>query len=168
MSGQVKSIAPLIAAVQIEDVRLVEAVVRSRIRSPQDVDEVDCVFSTSASVKEHHKGGSFVVLAAIDLKLVPRKSPDNTIVSIDAGFALSYSLPPEFVASRRDLDMFAQINSVFNVWPYWREFIQSMTARMHLPPLVLPVFRLREAAKTIPRKTSRARRKLSPVVTQPA
>jgi preprotein translocase subunit SecB len=39
------------------------------------------------------------------------------------------------------LDAFAKTNAVFNAWPYWREFVQSTTVRMGLPPLVTPVFR---------------------------
>lgn len=165
MKEQTKGIAPLIAAVQIEDIRLTEATVRTKIRSPKDVDEVDLVIDTSASVKEHHEGGPFVVLAVIDAKLVPRKSPENAAVSIKAGFELRYSLRAEFAVSRRDLNTFAQINSVFNVWPYWREFIQSMMARMHLPPVVLPVFRVREAAKRISKKGSSMKSNSSSVLT---
>jgi hypothetical protein len=159
MREQTKGIAPLIAAVQIEDIRLVEASVKTRIRSPQDVGEVDLVVDGSASIKEHNKDGSFVVLATIDAKLVPRRSHEDSAISIRAAFELQYSLPPKFSVSRRNLDAFAQINGVFNAWPYWREFVESMTARMHLPPLILPVFRVRETRKTTPKKASPARHK---------
>ncbi len=162
MTEQIKGIAPLIAAVQIEDIRLIEASVRTRIRSPEDVGEVELVIDTSASIKEHKKGSSFVVLATIDAKLLPHKSPENAAISIKAAFELQYTLPPKFSVSRRDLDTFARINGVFNAWPYWREFVESMTSRMHLPPLVLPVFRVRETAKAIPKKASNTRRKPSP------
>jgi len=37
---------------------------------------------------------------------------------------------------------FARTNGIYNAWPYWREFVQNMIARMNLPPLVIPVFRL--------------------------
>lgn len=166
MTQSVKGIAPLIAAVQIEDIRLTEATVRTKISSPKDVDEVDLVLDTSAIVKEHHPPEPFVVLATIDAKLVPRRTPESAAVSIKAGFELRYSLPPDLRVSRRDLNTFARINSVFNVWPYWREFIQSMTTRMHLPPLVLPVFRVREAAKRISRKASSTTNSTLPAIPQ--
>jgi preprotein translocase subunit SecB len=34
------------------------------------------------------------------------------------------------------------LNGVFHVWPYWREMVQNTLARMGLPPLILPVFRV--------------------------
>jgi hypothetical protein len=43
--------------------------------------------------------------------------------------------------------MFSAYNTSMNVWPHAREFVQSMAARMMLPPLILPLFR---PAETIP------------------
>ena len=41
-----------------------------------------------------------------------------------------------------ELDAFGQVNAVFNAWPYWRELVQSSLARMSMPLLAVPVFRL--------------------------
>jgi len=38
-----------------------------------------------------------------------------------------------------DVVAFATFNATFNAWPYWREFVQSMTSRMGLPSVVIPV-----------------------------
>jgi preprotein translocase subunit SecB len=35
-------------------------------------------------------------------------------------------------------DIFREINLMLNTWPYFREFVQSMTQRMNVPPLTLP------------------------------
>lgn len=48
------------------------------------------------------------------------------------------------------LAAFAQINGVFNAWPYIRETVQSLTTRMGLPPLTLAVFRVPEVAALNP------------------
>ena len=45
--------------------------------------------------------------------------------------------PIEVMAS--DLQAFAQFNATFNAWPYWREFVQSMTGRMGLPVVTVPI-----------------------------
>ena len=37
---------------------------------------------------------------------------------------------------------FGQINAVFNAWPCWRELVQAPPARMSLPTLTVPVFRV--------------------------
>lgn len=44
------------------------------------------------------------------------------------------------------LSEFAQHNVPFNVWPYWREIVQSACGRMGLPRIVLPTHRLQRSA----------------------
>lgn len=61
--------------------------------------------------------------------------------SLMAVFDLNYELREAKSLSRRDLEHFAAVNSVFNAWPYWRELAHSTTQRMGIsPPLVVPVF----------------------------
>lgn len=62
-------------------------------------------------------------------------------LSLMAVFDLNYELREAKSLSRRDLEHFAAVNSVFNAWPYWRELAHSTTQRMGItPPLVVPVF----------------------------
>lgn len=42
-------------------------------------------------------------------------------------------------ADAGDVVAFANFNATFNAWPYWREFVQSMTGRMGLPGVIIPV-----------------------------
>jgi hypothetical protein len=53
--------------------------------------------------------------------------------------------PPEDSA----LAEFAKHNAVFNIWPYWREFLQSMCLRHRLPNVILPMFTLPGQGKTV-------------------
>ena len=46
------------------------------------------------------------------------------------------------------LALFAQHNVPFNMWPYWREVVQSACSRMGLPRVVLPTHRLKRSATT--------------------
>jgi len=41
-----------------------------------------------------------------------------------------------------DVDQFAHWNAMFNVWPYWREFVANITDRGDLPRVVVPVMRV--------------------------
>ena len=65
-------------------------------------------------------------------------------MSIECSFLLTYSAPSVGDLTPGNLEAFAQINGIFNAWPYWREFVQNMAARMGLPQLVIPVFRFGE------------------------
>jgi hypothetical protein len=63
-------------------------------------------------------------------------------LAIRASFALDYELPPSAGFEEPQLRAFAMTNGVYNAWPYWREYVQSTTTRMGLPPIIVPVFRL--------------------------
>lgn len=41
-----------------------------------------------------------------------------------------------------DIEHFTFVNATFNAWPYWRELAQSMTQRMGIPPVVVPVLKI--------------------------
>jgi preprotein translocase subunit SecB len=147
-TGSLKRIAPLIAAVRLKDIRLVEANVKTSVRSAHEVGEVELAIDKSAIVKEYAADdGMFWVLAKIHAQLIPVEPKKSPPVSIKATFELRYSMPKELKVSQAQLSTFARINSVFNVWPYWREFVQNMVARMNLPTLTLPVFRLEDTTK---------------------
>jgi hypothetical protein len=71
----------------------------------------------------------------------PEETRDEPDFSLTAVFDLNYELRNPTSLSRRDLEHFAAVNSVFNAWPYWRELAHSTTLRMGIkPPLVVPVF----------------------------
>jgi len=82
-------------------------------------------------------------------------SQGKTVVSIMATYELIYLLSKDMKVSQEELNDFARLNAMFNVWPYWREFVQSTITRMNLPPLVLPLFRIKEAAKQVEQASQR-------------
>jgi len=65
----------------------------------------------------------------------------RTILRVHACFLAIYALEPSGSAAitPEQADAFGKVNGLFNVWPYWRELVQSVTTRMALPPLTLPV-----------------------------
>jgi hypothetical protein len=62
--------------------------------------------------------------------------------TVFAGFRVTYRVAPGDPLNKEDIDQFAHWNAVFNVWPYWREFLASMVSRGQLPPFLAPVMRL--------------------------
>ncbi len=69
--------------------------------------------------------------------------PDKKIgFSINASFSLLYYLPIDTDFSIDDLNMFANVNGIFNCWPYWREFVQSTSVRMGFSSLTIPLLKI--------------------------
>ncbi len=42
---------------------------------------------------------------------------------------------------------FGQMFGVIQIWPYWREYVQSTAGKMGLPPLLVPVMTIDELSK---------------------
>ena len=104
------------------------------------------------------------------------KEPNKLIMSIEASFCTSYGeksqpdpLIPDDDGSTETLLSYAEhfmtVNPISHAWPYWREFVQSMSARMGFPALTVPLLEIvpkksvAEKAKSPPPKKESARRK---------
>jgi len=146
MTEVIKKISHIIAAVQLQSVRLVESTVKSNIRSPKEVGKIDLFVDTSTQPPNMPEDGLIYVQPTINTLVM---SQDKTVVSIMATYELIYQMSKDMKVSQDELNDFARLNAMFNVWPYWREFVQSTITRMNLPPLVLPLFRIKEAAKQV-------------------
>lgn len=66
----------------------------------------------------------------------------HVVFRVDVTFLLVYEVDPEFAGTQKDLDAFARSQGVMASWPYAREFMQNLTARMGLPVLILPTLKL--------------------------
>ena len=60
-------------------------------------------------------------------------------VQIDADFVLDYSFDKSIPITDEVATAFGRINGIHNVWPYWREYVQSTSMRVGLPPIILPL-----------------------------
>jgi len=71
-----------------------------------------------------------------------KKKTEDACVRIDCEYVLAYSVEDFEGITEAGCNEFARINGIFNAWPYWRELVQNTIARMGLPQLTLPVFRI--------------------------
>lgn len=147
MSEATDALKALIAAVDIKEVRLVEAAAKTKARSPSETGAVKLVTDQQAEISEQQGDGTFSVVATMRASLVPQEAEDNSLVSITTSFELRYRLPQDFAVDAETLATFAETNGIYNAWPYWREFVQNIVARMGLPPVLLPVLRGRDVMK---------------------
>lgn len=140
MTESISDLARLIAKIEIEEVALLGASVKRSIRSADET-EARIQLNKRASLLERSDDGRFYVQAEIEFSIEASGS-EQPAVSIHTAFELTYRHPSDLEVTSQVLQEFAEINGVFNVWPYWREFIQSTMARMNLPVITIPVFRL--------------------------
>ena len=84
----------------------------------------------------------------------PAKKPDDkkpeTVVLVECAYEVDYVLREGFEITPEHVKAFKDGNAIFNVWPYFREYLQNNLQRMGLPPLTAPFLRLQPKPK--PRK----------------
>ena len=74
-------------------------------------------------------------------KLEGVKRSENTeekVFTITASFLLSYMKTKEVEVTKDFVGVFKENSIELVSWPYFREFVQNMIARMGFPPLTLP------------------------------
>jgi hypothetical protein len=135
-----KSAMAIASRVEIETVRLLASSVR--LEHPNMKAGLGVHLSHSVQSKVSEKGAIMVIPRFIMKGTTDKGGTEMTVVSIEATFLLTYSGEKLSEISPEQVAAFGQANGIYNAWPYWREFVQAMTTRMGLPPLVIPVFRL--------------------------
>jgi hypothetical protein len=106
------------------------------------------------------------------------EEPSKLVMKIEAAFCTSYVGKPDTHMPDPDIHMpddddssvltllhMLRINPISHAWPYWREFVQSMSARMGYPALTVPMLEIvlkktpTKKAKSQPVKKQATRRK---------
>ncbi len=128
--------------VEINDVRLLNITAEAPQHHDGSPLNVQCSVN-DVSTSRTDDGKAIIVKAAFEVTGRQGESAAaKPILKIAAIFLAIYSLPAECIFKPEALDAFGKTNGVFNIWPYWRELLQSITTRMGLPPLTLSVFRI--------------------------
>jgi hypothetical protein len=99
--------------------------------------------TTDAPIRLQH---SFDALTELDKEannLSVRASLEiaaGDVLHISAEFVLDYRISESPVEITDEAaDAFGKMNGIHNIWPYWREYVQSVSVRAGLPPLVVPL-----------------------------
>ena len=132
----------IVSVIEIESVRLCEAHCRSAVHPSETADAINVKSSCEAAVvKEPGEDGSLRIETTFAMEVRNASDEEKVQAEIRGTFELSYEIPDDESFSSEELDAFAQVNAVFNAWPYWRELVQTSLARMSMPILTVPVFR---------------------------
>ncbi len=106
--------------------------------------EIDC----NTEIQVDKKKGYILVFPTFKLQAFStRGKKKGSDLAIEATFILIYKAEKLEGLDEKNFNAFAETNGIYNAWPYWREFVQNTVARMCLPPLTIPVFRLLPAKK---------------------
>lgn len=98
--------------------------------------------------KQDDDEGVLNVFVTITLRATDSES-EETLVRANCKFRLAYQIDDlkETPLSAGDQQAFAELNGLYNAWPYLRQALQEATMRVGLPPFVLPLMKV-EASTT--------------------
>lgn len=98
--------------------------------------------------------------AIVKLSVTGRPADDNekVVVNISSEYILTYDLKDKKGLTTDDIKTFCGMNSPYNIWPFWREFVQSISNRMDIPVLVMPFLKFRppKSKRKTQKKTSKS------------
>lgn len=144
MTTPVSGLSGIVRSVELDAVRLVGCACKADVLAvPSVATKMDLNWTSEALERKTDNGPrGFDVLVKFRLAITSREDAAKEFVSLSGLYRLSYALHEGVEPSPEELKLFADGNAVFNVWPYWREFVQSTMSRMGLPPITIPVFRV--------------------------
>jgi hypothetical protein len=125
---------PVSDRVQILEIRLLE----SRSEQKRFTDDAVKRIMQNVQVETHVDNAQSRLEVFPHFTLLVRRqdgSPEDVFVRIEARFAITYAINALEGLVQPNYDAFGERNGIYNAWPYWREFVQSTTVRMGLPPL---------------------------------
>lgn len=135
--------AKVAAAVEIEDVRFISF---GASFIPEAVEDHALTVHFNVKTKTAADSDRNRIFVFVDFALEAtdeaKKASDVKAVVASARIRIEYKVSSSKEFDQRELDSFGQMNGVYNAWPYWREYVQSAIARMQLPTLIVPVFRV--------------------------
>lgn len=82
------------------------------------------------------------ILHRYSLEILSQDKDTKPIGRIDCTFCLNFS--PAACFTREFFEEFKKANLNINTWPFFREFVFNMTARMNIPPITIPLLKAKK------------------------
>jgi hypothetical protein len=142
---------PISGNVEIGSVNLRSADVSSHIDpvngAPDDI-FLQQNFRAWGEVRRGEDDAPDSIIVSVELHFEAAKTPPSPdsdaapVFSLAATYVLVYTLKEAAEINALALQAFAELNGPYNAWPYWRELVHTVTGRVGLATIVIPVFKL--------------------------
>ncbi len=125
-----------IGAVQLRNIKLIE--LNTRINDEQSTS--DSILKVSIKTTNEHKIFDDMLMFDVNYILAMKRS-QKVVLKIKAKYNITYSLLKEIEIDEEIIDFFSKINLPLNLWPFFRELCNDVTAKMRIPSIVLPLLK---------------------------
>ena len=114
----------------IKSIRLLKSEIESKLVDVVATSALENSFD--ASTVWNQEAGALSVNASLAVSA-------GDFVRITAEFVVDYTVDKTIPFNNEAASAFGRMNGIHNVWPYWREYVQSISVRLGLPPITLPL-----------------------------
>jgi preprotein translocase subunit SecB len=136
--GPALEIQPLLSQLILREVRLLES--SNFLKVSSDEFKITNI-EQNIYIEPRQNLETSVIALVFHLKLKGKSDADEEMLRVAAKYGAIYNLKTKEQFEDEIISKFSQFVGLNVIWPYWREFVQTMTSRMGLPPLTLPLVR---------------------------
>jgi preprotein translocase subunit SecB len=125
---------PVSSKVTIDKIRLVRSIIESHA---DELRPTPVRFAFDSHTE--HSAERQEIAVSVQFEVSSETEPGKErLLHVEATLCVTYKMESLAGLQQDNLDAFGKMNGVYNLWPYWREYVQSTTTRLGLPPLTLP------------------------------
>lgn len=125
-----------IKTIELRDIKLIE--LNTHIIEEQPT--TDNVLKVDIKTTNEHKIFNNILIFYVNYILTMKQSK-KVVLKIKAIYKVDYELLKRIEIDEKTIDFFSEMNLPLNVWPFFRELCNDITAKMRIPSLVLPLLK---------------------------
>jgi hypothetical protein len=140
-SEQIKALAAFQDHCEMEGITL-QSCAAMRAKAGTEFKEPFAVKPALSNIASFFHRQNFVVEVSFEYTAWDASEPPERLFKVDCTFEVSYRLRDEYHPSEEEKTSFSKGTAVFNCWPYAREFLRDITARLGHQTPALPLLRI--------------------------
>jgi hypothetical protein len=140
-SEQIKALSTFQGHCEIEGITLLSCTT-SRAKAGTTFIEPFSVRPALSNISSSLQGSQFVVEVSFEYSAWDSSEPSERLFLINCTFETVYRIQDDYSPSEDEKQSFSRGTAVFNCWPYAREFLRDITARLGHQTPVLPLLRI--------------------------
>jgi len=140
-SEQIKALSTFQGHCEIEGITLL-ACSTSRAKAGTSFKEPFSVKPALSNISSSIQGNQFVVEVSFEYSAWDASEPSQRLFLINCTFETIYRIRHDYSPNEEEKQSFSRGTAVFNCWPYAREFLRDVTARLGHQTPALPLLRI--------------------------
>lgn len=138
---QIRALASLQANCDISNITLLSSSV-TRAKAGSEFQEPYSVRPSLSNISYSLRGGVLVVEVSFEYSAWDSSEPPERLFLVNCTFEVSYQVRVGHAPTEEEISSFSRGTAVFNCWPYAREYLRDITARIGHQTPALPLLRI--------------------------